>query len=59
MIDYLKGNHEITLNDYMRLAHVSKSVAEQTLIKLCVMNTLDICYHGGQCYFTLKVENDI
>lgn len=59
LIDYLKENHEITLNDYMRLAHVSKSVAEQTLIKLCVMNTLDICYHGGQCYFTLKVENDI
>lgn len=57
LIDYLKENREITLDDYMRMAHVSKSVAENTLIKLCVMNTLDICYHGGQCYFTLKEEN--
>lgn len=59
LIDYLKENSEITLDDYMKLAHVSKSVAENTLVKLCVMSILDICYHSSQCYFTLKVENDI
>lgn len=57
LIDYLNINQEITLNEYMILVHVSKSVAEDTLIKLCIMNTLDIRYHGNQCVFTLKAED--
>lgn len=49
LIDYLNEHKEITLDDYMRVAHVSKHMAEETLINLCVMGTLAIRYHNGRC----------
>ena len=53
LIDYLHTNDEITLEDFMKLAHVSKQTAEQTLIKLGAMRTIAINYKSGVCTFSL------
>ena len=57
LIDYLRDNDEITIEEYMKLAHVSKQTAEETLIKLCVMHTIDIKYHSGYSAFILVKED--
>jgi predicted HTH transcriptional regulator len=53
LIDYLNENKEITLEEYMKIAHLSKQLAENTLIKLCVMHTLAIKYKNGKCVLVL------
>lgn len=58
LMDYL-GEHEyITLEEYMKIAHISKRVAEESLVKLCVMRALDILYKNGQCMFVLGGLSD-
>ena len=54
LIDYLNENNSITLNEYMKIAHLSKQTAENTLIKLCVMHTLAIRYRDGKCVVELQ-----
>ncbi len=58
LIDFLQNNKDITLQEYMKLAHVSKSVAEQTLIKMCVMKTISINYKSGKCSFSLNDDEE-
>lgn len=53
LIDYIIDNGKITLDEYMKIAHVSKLAAEQTVVKLCVMRALTILYHSGNCFITL------
>lgn len=56
LIDYLKNREYITIEAYMKLAHISKHVAEESIIQLCAMHTLDICYQSGQCVLKLSAE---
>lgn len=53
LIDYLHNNGSITLQEYMKLAHVSKVAAEDTVVKMCAMRTLKIRYHQGHCVIVL------
>lgn len=53
LIDYLNENAEITLEEYMKIAHLSKQTAEDTLVKLCVVRTLAIRYREGRCVVVL------
>ena len=57
LIDYLHEHGEITLEGYMKLAHVSKQAAEDTLVRLCVMHTVNIRYRNGQCVFVPDERN--
>ncbi len=54
LVDYLTDKDEITLDEYMKLAHVSKMSAEQTIVKLCAMRALTIRYHSGSCLLVLN-----
>lgn len=53
LIDYLNEHGEISLEEYMKIAHISKQTAEESLVNLCVMRALDIRYNNGQCVFVL------
>ena len=57
LIEYLQNNGEITLQEYMKLAHVSKATAEDTIVRMCAMHTLEICYRQGHCVIVLPTEN--
>lgn len=52
LIDYLSTHGGITIDGYMRLAHVSRRSAEATVISLCEMKVVDLTYHDGQCLIT-------
>ena len=49
LIEYLEDHREITIDEYMRDAHISKQAAENSIVKLCAMKTLEIKYHNGKC----------
>lgn len=53
LIEYLEEHDEISLEEYMREAHISKQSAEGSLIKLCAINALEIKYHNGKCVVAL------
>ncbi len=57
LVDYLGENSEITLEEYMKVAHLSKQSAEDTLINMCAMGTLEIRYHNGKCVL-VEVEDN-
>ena len=56
LIEYLSEYNSITLDEYMKIAHLSKHLAEETIIKMCIMNTLEIRYISGRCVLVLKNE---
>lgn len=52
LLDYLQTHGGITLNGFARLAHCSRSSAEQTVINLCEMGVVGLEYHDGHCLIT-------
>ncbi len=52
LIDYLASHGGITIDGYMKLAHVSRHMAEDTIVNLCEMGVVDLSYHNGQCLIT-------
>lgn len=56
LMDYLSENAGITLDEYIKMAHVSKATAEDTIMKLCVIGVLKIRYRLGRCEFILASE---
>ena len=52
LLDYLQTHGGITLNGFARLAHCSRSSAEQTVINLCEMGVVTLEYHAGHCLIT-------
>lgn len=58
LIQYLQENGEITIEEYMKLAHISKQTAEESIIKLCVMKTLEVRYVSGHCIVVLGSDYD-
>jgi len=49
LLNYLRNHGGITLEGYMRLAHVSEETAMQTVVALHSMGVLSLKYHDGQC----------
>lgn len=49
LLDYLRGHGGITLDGYMKLAHISEESAMRTVVALHGMGVLSIEYHDGQC----------
>ena len=49
LLDYLREHGGITLDGYMRLAHISEESATQTVVTLHSMGVVYIQYHEGQC----------
>lgn len=52
LMDYLDTHGGITVEGYMRLAHISQQAAEQSIVTLHRMGVLDVDYHDGQCLVT-------
>ncbi len=49
LLNYLRNHGGITLEGYMRLAHVSEETAMQTVVALHSMGVLSLKYHDGRC----------
>jgi len=49
LLDYLRNHGGITLEGYMKLAHVSEESAMQTVVALHGMGVVALQYHDGQC----------
>ncbi len=56
LLNYLQDHGGITMSGYQRLAHISFSTAQQTVVKLCEMGIVEIEYHNGQCLIVLANE---
>ena len=49
LLDYLASHGGITLGGYARLAHISREVAQQSVINLCQMDVVALTYHDNHC----------
>ena len=49
LLDYLRNHGGITLDGYMRLAHISEESATRIVTALHSMGVLTLEYHDGQC----------
>ena len=49
LLDYLRNHGGITLEGYMKLAHISEETAMQTVVALHSMGVLSLKYHDGKC----------
>ena len=49
LLAYLRDHGGITLEGFMRLAHISEETATKTVVALHSMGVLSLQYHDGQC----------
>ncbi len=49
LLDYLASHGGITLEGYMKLAHISEEAATKTVVALHSMGVVGLQYHDGQC----------
>ena len=49
LLDYLHNHGGITLDGYMKLAHISEESATRIVVALHTMGVLSLEYHDGQC----------
>lgn len=49
LLDYLRTHGGITLDGYMKLAHISEESATKIVVALHSMGVLSLQYHDGQC----------
>ena len=56
LLQYLQDHGGITLNGYMKLTHISHTVAETSVVNMCEMGVIDLTYHDGKCLITLAEE---
>lgn len=54
LLDYLRNHGGITLEGYMRLAHISEQTAMQTIVTLHAMGVLALQYHDGNCLIVAR-----
>ena len=52
LIAYIDANGSITLHEYMKLAHITKATAEESVVNLCATGVLKLKYNNGQCLIT-------
>lgn len=53
LVDYVRTNDSITLEEYMRLAHITKNTAEFSVVNMCSMGALALQYRDGRCQIIL------
>ena len=58
LIDYLGNHGAITIDGYMRLAHCSRDLAENSVVEMCDIGVVELYYHDGQCLVTLAKNDD-
>ncbi len=49
LLDYLRNHGGITLDGYMRLAHISEETATKVVVALYSMGVVNLEYHDGSC----------
>ena len=49
LLDYLRNHGGITLDGYMKLAHISEESATRIVTALHSMGVVSLKYHDGQC----------
>ena len=49
LLDYLRSHGGITLDGYMKLAHISEESATRIVVALNSMGVVNLQYHDGQC----------
>ncbi len=49
LLDYLRNHGGITLDGYMRLAHISEETATKIVVALYSMGVVNLEYHDGSC----------
>ena len=49
LLNYLRNHGGITLDGYMKLAHISEETATRIVVALHSMGLLSLQYHEGQC----------
>ena len=49
LLDYLRNHGGITLEGYMKLAHISEDSATKIVVALHGMGVVDLQYHDGRC----------
>ena len=49
LLDYLNSHGGITLDGYMKLAHISEDSATKIVVALHGMGVVDLQYHDGRC----------
>ena len=49
LLDYLRTHGGITLDGYMRLAHISEETATKIVVALHSMGVVNVQYHDGSC----------
>lgn len=58
LLNYLEGNHQISLNKFTRIALIPRFKAEQILIDLILLDIIGIVFTEKQVYYQLKkIEN--
>ena len=53
LFEYLEEHGGITIEGYMKLAHISRMVAETSAVNLCQIHSLALEYHDGEYLLTL------
>lgn len=56
LMDFVRANGKITLEEYMRLAHIAKKTAEISVVNMCCMEALSLNYSDGKCLITLPED---
>jgi predicted HTH transcriptional regulator len=54
LLEYLEKNPTITLAKFTRIAHISRSRAENILIKFLLLRTIEIIFTEKQTFYALK-----
>ena len=49
LLDYLRNHGGITLDGYMKLAHISEETATKIVVALHSMGVVNLQYHDGSC----------
>ncbi|WP_461629899.1 AlbA family DNA-binding domain-containing protein [Labilibaculum euxinus] len=56
LMEYLNRNQEISLNQYCRIAKISRYKAERILVKLICWNVIELNFYAGGTKYLIKRE---
>lgn len=50
LIAHVENEGNVTLREYMTMAHITRHTAEESVVNLCAAGVLTLRYEGGVCY---------
>lgn len=56
LVDYVRANGSITVEEYMRLVHITKNTAETSVVNMCSMGALALQYRECRCWIILPED---